>query len=211
MRGEQTDIWGEGPLNYPAGNYRRDAKGDIVYRRDAAGNIVVNAAGVKQPELVVPTTDALGVSTLTRIDRGQHTRKQYLRLFPNLNVSYNIRENLIARFAYYQSVGRPDFGQYMNGLTLPDTSVARTSATVISVNNPTIKAWSAETFKVRVEYYFEGIGTINLGGYRREFTNFFASTRFLVTPEFLSFTASIPTNTAITRSPPITTSRKKWK
>jgi len=141
---------------------------------------------VKQPELVVPTTDALGVSTLTRIDRGQHTRKQYLRLFPNLNVGYNIRENLIARFAYYQSVGRPDFGQYMNGLTLPDTSVARTSATVISVNNPTIKAWSAETFKVRVEYYFEGIGTINLGGYRREFTNFFASTRFLVTPEFLS-------------------------
>ena len=186
LRGEQTDIWGEGPLNYPAGNYRRDAKGDIVYRRDAAGNIVVNAAGVKQPELIVPTTDALGVSTLTRIDRGQHTRKQYLRLFPNLNVGYNIRENLIARFAYYQSVGRPDFGQYMNGLTLPDTSVARTSATVISVNNPTIKAWSAETFKVRVEYYFEGIGTINLGGYRREFTNFFASTRFLVTPEFLS-------------------------
>jgi hypothetical protein len=57
---------------------------------------------------------------------------------------------------------------------------------VISVNNPTIKAWSAETFKVRVEYYFEGIGTINLGGYRREFTNFFASTRVLVTPEFLS-------------------------
>ena len=134
----------------------------------------------------ITVTDGLGVSTLTRIDRGQHTRKQYLRLFPNLNVGYNIRENLIARFAYYQSVGRPDFGQYMNGLTLPDTSVARTSATVISVNNPTIKAWSAETFKVRVEYYFEGIGTINLGGYRREFTNFFASTRFLVTPEFLS-------------------------
>jgi iron complex outermembrane receptor protein len=186
LRGEQTDIWGEGPLTYPAGNYRRDASGEIVYRRDANGNIVRNAAGVAQPELIVPTTDALGVSKLTRIDRGQRTRKQYLRLFPNLNVSYNVRENLIARFAYYQSVGRPDFGQYMNGLTLPDTSVARTANTVINVNNPTIKAWSAETFKVRLEYYYEGIGTINVGAYRREFSNFFASTRFLVTPEFLA-------------------------
>ena len=186
LRGEQTDIWGEGPLTYPAGNYRRDATGEIIYRRDANGNIIANAAGVKQPELIVPTTDALGVSKLTRIDRGQQTRKQYLRLFPNLNVGYTIQENLIARFAYYQSVGRPDFGQYVNGLTLPDTAATRTSTTVISVNNPTIKAWSAETFKVRVEYYFEGIGTINLGGYRREFTNFFENTRFTVTPEFLS-------------------------
>lgn len=186
LRGEQTDIWGEGPLTYPAGNYRRDAAGEIIYRRDASGNIVRNAAGVPQPELIVPTTDALGVSKLTRIDRGQHTRKQYLRLFPNLNVSYNVRENLIARFAYYQSVGRPDFGQYMNGLTLPDTSVVRSTSTVISVNNPTIKAWSAETYKLRVEYYFEGVGTINLGAYRRVFSNFFTSSRFVVTPEFLA-------------------------
>lgn len=187
LRGEQTDVWGEGPLTYPAGNFRRDASGEVIPRRDANGNIVRNAAGVPQPELIVPTTDALGVSKLTRIDRGQRTRKQYLRLFPNLNVSYNVRENLIARAAYYQSVGRPDFGQYANGLTLPDTSVVQSSNTVISVNNPGIKAWSAESYKVRFEYYYEGVGTINLGGYRREFTNFFASTRFPVTPEFLAF------------------------
>jgi iron complex outermembrane recepter protein len=186
LRGEQTDVWGEGPLTDPTGNYLRDAAGEVVYRRDAAGNIIRNTAGVPQPVLIVPTTDALGVSKLTRIDRGQHTRKQYLRLFPNLNVSYNVRDNLIARFAYYQSVGRPDFGQYANGLTLPDTAALPSTSNVINVNNPTIKAWSAETYKVRVEYYYEGVGTINLGAYRREFENFFASTRFLATPEFLA-------------------------
>ncbi len=186
LRAEQTDIWGEGPLNSPSGNYRRDATGEVIPRRDAAGNIVRNAAGVAQPDLIVPTTDALGVSKLTRIDRGQLTRKQYLRLFPNLNVSYNIRENFVARVAYYQSVGRPDFGQYSNGLTLPDTANLPSNNNVISVNNPTIKAWSAESYKMRLEYYYEGVGNINLGAYRREFTNFFASTRFLVTPEFLS-------------------------
>ena len=45
--------------------------------------------------------------------------KKYLRLFPSLNASWNLRENLVARAAYYSSVGRPDFNQYAGGVTLP--------------------------------------------------------------------------------------------
>ena len=137
--------------------------------------------------LIVPTTDALGLSKLTYLDRGQSTSKEYLRLFPNLNVSYLLRENLTARFAYYQSVGRPDFNQYAGGLTLPDTSVPVTSSTVISVNNAGIKAWSAESYKVRLEYYFERVGTLNVGAFRRDFKNFFGGITFPATPEFLGY------------------------
>jgi TonB-dependent receptor len=187
LRAEQTNIKAQGPLSDPTRNFLRDASGNIVPRRDANGNIVRNAAGIIQPTLILPTTDALGVSTLTYLDRGQHTDKEYLRLFPNLNVSYLVRENLTARFAYYQSVGRPDFNQYAGGLTLPDTSVPVTSTTVISVNNPAIKAWTAESYKVRLEYYFDRVGTINVGAFRRDFSNFFASVRFPATPEFLGF------------------------
>jgi TonB-dependent receptor len=187
LRAEQTNIKAQGPLSDPTRNFLRDASGNIVPRRDANGNIIRNAAGIIQPTLILPTTDALGVSMLTYLDRGQHTDKEYLRLFPNLNVSYLVRENLTARFAYYQSVGRPDFNQYAGGLTLPDTSVPVTSSTVISVNNPAIKAWSAESYKVRLEYYFDRVGTFNVSAFRRDFTNFFASVRFPATPEFLGF------------------------
>ncbi len=186
VRAEQTNIKAAGPLTDPSGNWQRDAAGNVVPRRDAAGNIVRNAQGVIQPALIVPTTDALGVSMLTYLDRGQRTQKEYLRLFPNANLSYLLRENLTARFAYYQSVGRPDFNQYAGGLTLPDTSVPVTSNTVISVNNAGIKAWSAESYKVRLEYYFERVGTINIGAFRRDFKNFFGSVRFPATPEFLA-------------------------
>ncbi len=186
LRAEQTNIKAAGPLTDPSGNWQRDAAGNVVPRRDAAGNIVRNAQGVIQPALIVPTTDALGVSMLTYLDRGQRTQKEYLRLFPNANLSYLLRENLTARFAYYQSVGRPDFNQYAGGLTLPDTSVPVTSNTVISVNNAGIKAWSAESYKVRLEYYFERVGTINIGAFRRDFKNFFGSVRFPATPEFLA-------------------------
>jgi hypothetical protein len=73
--------------------------------------------------LKVPTSNALAVSQLTFIERGSKVDKEYLRLFPSLNASFNVRENLIARAAYYYSIGRPNFDQYAGALTLPDESL----------------------------------------------------------------------------------------
>ncbi len=174
LRAEQTNITAEGPLTDPTRNFQRDAKGGIL--RDAGG----------KPLLIVPTSDALGVSKLTYIDRGLHAQKEYLRLFPNLNASYNVRENLIARAAWYSSVGRPDFNQYSGGLTLPDTDAVPSPGNRISVNNIGIKAWSARTTKVRLEYYFDRVGQVSIGAFRRDFKNFFGNIVTPATPEFLS-------------------------
>ncbi len=174
VRAEQTNIWGEGPLTDPTRNFQRDSSGKFILGTNG------------RPLTILPTTDALGVSKLTFLDRGLNTEKEYLRLFPSLNASFNVRENLIVRAAYYESVGRPDFGQYNSGLTLPDTSAVVTPNTVITVNNAAIKAWAAKSIKVRIEYYFEGVGAFNLGAYRRDFRDFFGSTRFNATPEFLA-------------------------
>jgi outer membrane receptor for ferrienterochelin and colicin len=54
------------------------------------------------------------------------------------------------------------------------------------VNNAAIKAWSAETTKVRLEYYFERVGNFSVGAFRRDFKNFFGDTTFPATPEFLA-------------------------
>ncbi len=174
LRVEQTNIEGEGPLTEPSRAFQRDANGAI--RRAANGT----------PLLIVPTNAGLAYSQLTFVDRGAHAEKEYLRVFPSLNASYNVRENLIARAAYYTSVGRPNFAQYVNGLTLPDPEATPSNTARITVNNAAIKAWSAQTAKVRLEYYFEGVGQISIGGFRREFQNFFGSTSFPATPEFLA-------------------------
>ena len=182
LRAEQTNIRAEGPLTDPTLNFQRDAQGNFI-RATPAG----------RPLLIVPTSDALGVSRLTFLDRGYRAKKEYLRWFPNINASFNIRENLIARASWYTSVGRPDFNQYMNGITLPDTDLPVTPTTVISVNNVGIKAWSAETTKVRFEYYFERVGQLSMGAYQRDFKNFFGATRFAATPEFLGLYDLDPT------------------
>jgi iron complex outermembrane receptor protein len=172
LRGEQTAVKGQGALVDPTRNYQRDG----------SGKIVLDATGKPVPI----TTVALDAVHRTAVDRAQHTNKDYLRLFPSVNASYDIAENLIARASYYQSVGRPDFTQYAGSLNLPDTSNIPSPTNVISVNNAGIKAWSAQTERVALEYYFAKIGLISISGYTRQFKNFFGTTVFASTPAFLA-------------------------
>ncbi|MBI4626179.1 MAG: hypothetical protein HY736_23525 [Verrucomicrobia bacterium] len=173
LRLEQTNIDAEGPLTDRTRNFRRDASGKVV---------LVNGA----PQLIVPSSNALGVSQLAVIDRGAKVEKEYLRWFPSLNASFNLRENLIARAAYAHLIGRPNFNQFAGGLSLPDDSIAPSPTNRIVVNNAGIKPWSAKSINARLEYYFEGVGQVSVGGYRREFENFFGNTTFRATPEFLA-------------------------
>jgi hypothetical protein len=49
-----------------------------------------------------------------------------------------------ARAAVYTSVGRPNFAQYVNGVTLPDPESAPSATNRITVNNAGIKSSSVE-------------------------------------------------------------------
>ena len=172
VRVEQTNIEADGPLTDLTRNVQRDA----------AGRPLRTPAGA-----VIPiTTNALETSRLTLLERAGHVEKEYLRFFPSLNASYNVRENLIARAAVSTSIGPPDFNQYSGGLTLPNTDNLPAANNRIVVNNAAIKPWTATTVKVRLEYYFAGVGQFSVGAYRRHFKNFFTATVTAPTPEFLA-------------------------
>jgi TonB-dependent receptor len=173
VRAEQTNIDAEGPLNDPT----------RAFQRDAAGKVLKSANGA--PLLIVPTTAGLAYSQLTLLDRGYHANKEYLRLFPSVNASYNFAENLISRLAYYHTVGRPDFNQYSGGLTLPDIEQPKPGDR-ITVSNVGIKAWQARTWMTRLEYYFGNGGELSGAFFLRDFTNFFDSVTIAATPEFLA-------------------------
>ena len=172
LRAEQTSVEAEGPFTDPARNVRRDSQ----------GRPILGANGLPQAITAVP----LEVSKLTFLERATKTDKEYLRLFPSINVGYNLRENLIARAAYYHSIGRPDFNQYAGGVTLPNTDNLPSQTNRITVNNAGIKAWTAKSTSVRLEYYFGGVGLVSVGAFRRDFDNAFGGSVFTATPEFLA-------------------------
>ena len=178
IRAEQTTVTGQGDLIDLTRNFRRDANGRVILTNGQPTNI---------------TNDATQIADLTHIERGLRADKEYFRWFPSLNASFNVRENLIARAGYYKSIGRPDFVQYAGSLTLPNTEQPPSPTNVIAVNNVAIKPWMAETEKVSLEYYFEKVGLISVGGFRREFENFFGPTLSSPTPEFLSLYGLDPT------------------
>jgi TonB-dependent receptor len=171
LRAEQTNIEGEGPLTDPTRNLLRDAQ----------GRPVLGANG--RPQLIVPTSNALGVSQLTFLDRGAHAEKEYLRWFPSINATFNIRENLIARAAWSTADGRPDFNQYAGGVSLPDPENPQPSDQ-ITISNVALKPWSARSINARLEYYLQGVGQISLGAFRRDFEDFEGNTTIVATPEF---------------------------
>jgi TonB-dependent receptor len=171
LRAEQTNIHAEGPRTDATLNFQRDASGRLLGTPTSR-------------VLIKPATDLLGVSQLTFLERGTHVAKEYLRLFPNLNASYNVRENLIVRAAAFTSIGRPDFNQFAGGVNLPDPE-ADEATSFINVNNAGLKPWSARTVNVRVEYYFAGVGQLSLNAWRRDTRDFFGGQTIPSTPEFL--------------------------
>jgi TonB-dependent receptor len=185
VRAEQTNIKAQGPLTDPTLDFQRDAKGNVIYQTNASGGYILNAAGQKLPALIVPTNSGLPYTKLTLVDRGYQAKKEYLRLFPSLNASYDITESLIARAAYYQTLGRPDFNQYAGGLTVPNIENYNPNDR-ITVNNVSIKAWQAETYMMRFEYYFRQLGQLSIGGFIRDYKNFFRNVTSESTPEFLA-------------------------
>ena len=189
VRAEQTNVSAQGPLSDPTRNFQRDAAGRVV----TVASPTPADPNRRVPALIFPTTNALAVSQLTLLDRSARAEKEYLRLFPSLNASYTLRENLVARAAYYTSVGRPNFNQYSGGVTLPDLESAPSNTNRITVNNAAIKPWSAKSAKVSLEYYFERVGQISVGAFRRDIRDFFGATTFDATPEFLTLYGLDPT------------------
>jgi iron complex outermembrane recepter protein len=172
LRVEQTNVEGEGRLLDPRLNFQKDVSGRVLTAPNGT------------PLLINPA-NSLAAVQLTTLDRGLKAEKEYLRWFPSLNGSYNIRDNLIARAGFYTSVGRPNFAQYAGSLTLPNIELPPAPNNRITTNNAGIKAWSARTVRVGLEYYFEGVGLVSVGAFRRDFDNFFGSTVFGASPEFL--------------------------
>jgi iron complex outermembrane receptor protein len=171
VRYEHTKDVGDGPLIDPTRIYQRNASGQIV--RDAAGRPVVIAA-----------LATLAGTQLAYIERAASVEKAYAGFYPSLNGSYLIRPNLIARFSYGHSISRPDFGNILPSANLPDPEgTGRT----ITLTNPALKPWSADSYGVALEYYFNepSTGVLSARLYRRDIQDFWGSSLQPATAELL--------------------------
>lgn len=168
VRFERTDVNGSGPLNDINAQYQRNPDGSFVY--DAAG------------KRVLVTTDPLALRKLRYIERGSHAVRRYSGWYPSLNTTFTITENLLLRAAYARSLGRPNTGYIIPGTTISAPDVANPT---ITVNNPALKPWTADSYDLSLESYQVKGGFGSIGVFQKSISNFFGTVTTQATPELL--------------------------
>lgn len=167
-RYERTDISGRGPLIDPG----------AVYQRDAMGNYVLSNGNK-----VLITTDPLERAKLEYKELGASAKRSYDGVYPSINSTYAFTDSLLLRFGFAQTIGRPQIGTIIPGVTvsLPDAA----NPTIV-VSNTGLKPWEATSFDVSLESYQIKGGIGSIGVFHKSIRDFFGRLQTPATPELLS-------------------------
>ena len=169
VRLEQTHDEGMGGLN----------NADAVWQRNPDGSYVRNAAGqrVRKPE--AGATNSWAQFLLTRKMRAVFSDRRYQGYYPSVHATLNVTENFVARAAWAQTYGRPNFTDIIPRTVAtaadlddqdPDPVTGRGT---LSIRNPTLKPWTADNFDLSAEYYTPQGGLLSAGVFRKDIRNFF--------------------------------------
>lgn len=120
-------------------------------------------------------------------ERGYAADKSYDDYYPSFHANYNVSENLIARFAYAKTLGRPDFSNILPVARVNDTATAfddgagTIPAFTVIVSNAGLEPWTADSYDFALEYYFPKGGVLSGGYFWKDLSNFWGTNTSPVT------------------------------
>lgn len=94
---------------------------------------------------------------------------RYSTTFPGAYLTYNFSRSFLARANWCNSIGRPPFANLV-----PREDVNDQTQT-LTVGNPALKPQFAENIDFTLEYYFEPVGALSVGVFRKELKDFIVS------------------------------------
>jgi len=86
--------------------------------------------------------------------------------FPGVHLVYRITPNLQSCLSYSNSIGRPP------GTQLLPTFSVNTTTEVVTLGNPDLKPQLSENWDASLEYYFEPVGQVSVGYFRKDLKDF---------------------------------------
>ncbi len=172
VRFERTEVGGQGVLIDPGAAFVRNPDG--TFARNAQG------ARIRKPE--AGTANSLQEVAITRKERGFVAERSYDGFYPSLHLTYNIKENFLARLAYARTYGRPNFPDIIPSATIQEADLGEAEINNpniikgnITVTNTALKPWMAHNFDLSLEYYTQQGGVLSASVFRKEITDFFGT------------------------------------
>lgn len=117
--------------------------------------------------------------------------------FPGVHLVYRITPHLQSRLSWSNSIGRPPGTQL-----LPSYSV-NTTTEIVTLGNPNLKPQTSENWDATLEYYFEPVGQLSAGYFRKDLKDFLVTRSIGVVPSgadngfggsYAGFTINGPSN-----------------
>jgi TonB-dependent receptor len=97
-------------------------------------------------------------------------RDNYSKFLPNLDVAFDVRDDMVARFSYSKSITRPSLTA-MRGTTSVTTR-PKPGQRDGNAGNPGLEPYTADNFDLSFEWYYGEGSYASLGYYRKEVENF---------------------------------------
>lgn len=91
----------------------------------------------------------------------------YRKVFPGLHLSYDVAPSIKARLSFNRAISRPPVANLIP--TFTENADART----VSAGNPDLKPYMSDNYELSVEKYFEPVGLLSLGVFRKNITDYF--------------------------------------
>lgn len=127
------------------------------------------------PARVLSTTAQRAADPFGSAVRDQNNRRStagaYDDFFPGAHATYRIAPGLQGRLSWSNSIGRVPLSNLLPLETVSD------AAQTITINNPALKPQDAENWDVALEYYFEPVGQISVGYFRKNIADFIVTSR----------------------------------
>lgn len=168
LRFERTSDLGYGPLINNLAQFQKDGNGDLVL--DGSG------------DPIPLTTDTVEKNRLIYQELGTQETGSYDGVYPSLNGSFLITDNIVAKFAYAKTIGRPDLRYIIPGASVSEEEDV-TGVRTINVVNTGLEPWEADSYDFTLEAYDLKGATASIGVFQKDIKNFFGATRRSATPE----------------------------
>jgi TonB-dependent receptor len=93
----------------------------------------------------------------------------YTKSFPSAHLTHDLTPNLKTRLSWSTSFGRPALNN-----ALPNETISEANQT-LTVNNPSLLPQIADTWDATLEYYFEPVGSVSAGFFRKRIRDYIVS------------------------------------
>ena len=121
---------------------------------------------------IIPTTDLTLFSNVFGPEENIVEGGSYSNLLPNVNVKLELTDDMVLRFAVYDSLTRPTMSELSPATTFNEPRRQNLTA---SGGNPTLKPFRSENWDISYEWYFADTSLFSFAVFNKEVEDFITS------------------------------------